>query len=326
MAGPKTRVETAEQEAAEWHMRLGERRVSTETLEAFFAWRAVPENDDAYRRVETVWAASGALAGDAAIAAAVAEAMDRRRSGRTRFGSPRTVFGAAAAVTAAVVLGLAGWGWWSGRGVVSTAVGEQRVVQLADGSEVRLDTGSAIRVRFSEGQRRIELERGQALFEVAHDASRPFVVSAGETEVTAVGTVFDVRRVDGGARVTLVSGVVDVVREPTAAPARMRAGQQVEATRSGVRTRAVDVTTATSWAEGRIVFEDEPLASAVAEVNRYLTAPIVLEAGALADTPVNGVFRTGDREAFAASAADGLGLRTSVRPDGSLLLSRRTNN
>lgn len=322
MAGPKARVETADLEAAAWHARLGARRVSTESLEEFFVWRAEPRNADAWRRVESVWAGSGALAGDPRIAEAVAEAMDRRKPGRTPLRSPRLVFGGVAAVTAAVLLALAGWSWMDGRGRVTTAVGEQRTLQLADGSEVRLDTGSAIRVRFEGGRRLIELERGQALFEVAHDPSRPFVVEADGTAVTAVGTVFDVRRQDGIVRVTLVSGAVDVTREGGAGPARMRAGEQAVVSGAGVRTRVVDVASATGWADGRIVFRDESLRSAVAEVNRYLTEPIVLEVGELAETPVNGVFRTGDRDAFASAAAEALGLRASVRPDGSLLLSR----
>jgi len=325
MAGPNRRVETADLEAADWHQRLGARRVSTDTLEAFFVWRAEPANAEAYRRVESVWAASGALAGDPGIAAAVAEAMDRRKPLGGRYRSPRILFGAAAA-TAGLLLGLAGWVWVDARGRTATGVGEQRVLALADGSQVRLDTGSSVRVRFEDGVRRVELERGQALFTVAHDAGRPFVVEADGTQVTAVGTVFDVRRLEHGVRVVLVSGAVDVTKGREGAPSRMRAGQSAEVTAAGVRTREVDVAAATSWTGGRIVFEDMRLDAAVAEVNRYLEDPIVLEAAGLEGTPINGVFRTGDREAFASAAAQGLGLQARVRSDGSLLLSRRTKN
>lgn len=323
MAGPNARVETADLEAADWHQRLGARRVSTDTLDAFFAWRAAPANAEAYARVERVWAASGALAQDPEMRAAVAEAMDRGKPVGARYRSPRILFGAAGA-TAGVLLALAGWIWIDGRGRETTGVGEQRVIELADGSRVRLDTGSAIRVRFVGGVRRVELERGQAMFTVAHDAGRPFVVEADGTRVTAVGTVFDVRRLEDGVRVVLVSGAVDVVKGRAGAPARMRAGQAAEVTAAGVRTREVDVSEATSWTDGRIVFEDVRLDAAVAEVNRYLEDPIVLEADGLEGTPVNGVFRTGDRDAFAAAAAEGLGLRTRVRSDGSLVLSGRT--
>lgn len=325
MAGPNTRVAAADREAAQWHARLGVHSVSTETLEEFFAWRAVPAHAEAYRRVEQVWAASGKLGGDADIQAAVAEALDRGIGKRSRERSRRGLIGLAA-VTAAVCLVAGGWFWLDGRGVHATAVGEQQVVQLDDGSTVRLDTGSRIRVRMKAGERRVVLEAGQALFDVTPDAARPFVVDAGGTRVTAVGTVFDVRRMEAGVRVTLVSGAVDVARDVDTAPARMSAGQQARVTRAGVSTRAVDAEAAVSWTEGRLVFEDTPLRQAVDEVNRYLTAPIRLEAGDMAERPVSGVFTAGDRGAFAHATAEGLGLDARVGEDGTLVLSRRRNN
>lgn len=325
MASPHTRVATADTEAAAWHARLGVRSVSTQTIDEFFAWRSQPANAEAYRRVEKVWAATGKLSNDGQIRAAVAEAMERKVDRTAKRRLPRTLF-AAAAVTAAVAISMGAWFWHQARTVFTTDIGEQRVVQLADGSAVRLDTASKIQVRFESGERRIDLERGQALFTVAHDADRPFVVSAGGARVTAVGTVFDVRRTGGDVRVTLVSGAVDVERAVDAPPSRLSAGQQARVTQKAVTTRAVDVETVTSWTDGRIVFEDTPLREAVAEVNRYLTDGIDLEAGEWANEPINGVFRAGDRDAFASATAVGLGLDSRVRSDGTLLLSKRRNN
>ena len=209
MTGPTIRVETAESEAAAWHARLGARNVSTGTIEEFFAWRAVPANAEAYRRVEKVWTDTGKLADDPAILEALNAAMSRKTgTGRSR-AVPRGLLGLAA-VGAAAALAMGGWAWMQSRTVFVTGVGEQRVVQLADGSSIRLDTGSRVRVRFAGDQRLVDLERGQALFTVAHDRARPFVVQAGGTQVTAVGTVFDVRRDAAAVSVTLVSGVVDV--------------------------------------------------------------------------------------------------------------------
>lgn len=325
MASPNTRVAAADMEAAAWHDRLGARSVSTKTIEDFFVWRSLPANDEAYRRVEKVWAASGRLGGDPAIESAVADAMNRRSGLGLRDRYRKTLF-AIATATAVVALSLGAWFWLGDRSLVSTAVGEQRVVQLADGSTVRLDTGSAIRVRFDDGERRIQLERGQALFTVARDPERPFVVDAGDAEVTAVGTVFDVRRMDGAVQVTLVEGVVDVIRTAGAPPSRMRAGQQAQVTAAAVSTRAVDPAKATSWTDGRLVFEDTPLRTAVAEVNRYLERPVILDDGVAGDVPVNGVFRVGDRAAFASAAAAGLDLESRIQADGTLLLSRPKNN
>ena len=325
MASPNTRVAAADMEAAAWHDRLGARSVSTGTIEEFFAWRSVPANAEAYRRVEQVWAASGRLGGDPEIEAAVADAMSRRGGLGLRDRYRKTLF-AIATATAVLALSVAGWLWLDSRSLMTTGVGEQRLVQLADGSSVRLDTASAIRVRFGGGERRIELERGQALFTVATDPGRPFIVDAGAAEVTAVGTVFDVRRMDGAVRVTLVEGAVEVSAGAGAAASRMRAGEQARVAAGRVSTRPVDAAKATSWTDGRLVFEDASLAAAVAEVNRFLEAPIVLAEGVDGGVPVNGVFRAGDRAAFASAAAAGLGLDSRVQADGTLLLSRRKNN
>ncbi|MBI2260703.1 MAG: FecR domain-containing protein [Caulobacterales bacterium] len=325
MTNPKVRVEAAETEAAAWHARLGARNVSTDTIEEFFAWRASPANAEAYRRVEKVWADTGALADDPAITAALDAAMSRR-TGRVRPARlPRTLLGLAA-VAGAAALAIGSWTWLQNRTVFATDVGEQRLVQLADGSSVRLDTASRIRVRFEGDRRLVDLERGQALFTVAHDVSRPFVVRAGEAQVTAVGTVFDVRRNGTGVSVILVSGAVDVAPGEGRAAQRMAAGQHAQVTPAGVATRIADVPAETGWTDGRIVFRDTPLRDAVAEVNRYLTAKIELDAAALDAVPVNGVFRTGDRDAFVSTASQVFDLEASPGPDGTVRLSARKNN
>lgn len=325
MTNPKVRVEAAETEAAAWHARLGARNVSTATIEEFFAWRAAPANAEAYRRVEKVWADTGLLADDPAIVAALDAAMSRRAGGGRSDRRPRTLLGLAA-VGAAVALAIGGWTWLQARTVFATGVGEQRLVQLADGSSIRLDTASRIKVRFAGDRRLVDLERGQALFTVAHDPARPFIVEAGQAQVTAIGTVFDVRRDGKAVRVTLVSGAVDVAPAGERAVRRMVAGQHVRVTSEDLTTRVADVPAETSWTDGRIVFRDTPLRQAVAEVNRYLTAKIELDAASLDTVPVNGVFRTGDRDAFVSTAAQVFDLEASPGPDGSVRLSARKNN
>lgn len=322
MKSPTNRVRTAEREAAEWHLRLGAPRVSTQTVQDFFEWRQNPENAAAYGRVESVWTGARALSGAPAVGEAVAAAM--ARSPRRPW-SPRGV--AALAGALAVVVAVAGTGLWaSQRNLYRTEIGEQRVVTLADGSSVRLDTDSVVRVRFAQGRRDVRLERGQALFTVAHDPTRPFVVLAGDTAVTAVGTVFDVRRTGAAARVTLVSGVVEVRGPVGGSQRRLTAGQQATLSHAGPVVRAVDVRSVTAWSQGRLVFRDTPLAEAVAEANRYLEDPIVLDAPALAQASVNGVIRTGDRAAFVEVVSATFGLRSSRDPDGRLRLTAENNS
>lgn len=296
--------------------------MSTQTVQDFFEWRQTPENAAAYGRIETVWKGSRALAGAPALGEAVAAALGRKPRRRL---SPRGVAGLAGAL--AVLVAAAGVGVWaSGRNLYSTDVGEQQVVALADGSSVRLDTNSRIRVRFEPGRRGLVLERGQALFTVAHDRARPFVVTAGDTSVTALGTVFDVRRNGDAARVTLVSGAVKVQGSAGGPQRRLVAGEQATLSRAGPVVLTVDTSRVTAWSEGRIVFRDKPLDEAVAEVNRYLEEPIVLDAPNLAKASVNGVIRTGDRAAFVEVVVATFGLTASRDKEGRVRLTSENNS
>ena len=257
----KTRT-VADDQAANWIARLGTRTISLDTIQKFARWREDPANAEAYRRAEQLWSRTGELAGDPDIQAALAQAQSRSPR---RFGAKQI---AATGLTTALAASLAvGAFFWQIRDTYATEVGEQRSLQLADGSRVRLDTASKIRIRFTEGERRIELAEGQAFFEVAHNPARPFVVSTSDASVTAVGTVFEVRHVGSETRVVLVSGAVDVVQAATkGAPQRLLPNQQTAIKSGKAKVSTVNADTATSWTEGELTFVDTPLAEAVAEV------------------------------------------------------------
>lgn len=316
MGARQSKQTAADHKAAEWHARLGTRSISLKTLEEFSAWRLDRANDAAYRRIESQWGDAVRLADDpdilAALKAAQSTGPKRRRKRRT--------YGALGVALATSVFAVS-YVYWQGRGNYETQIGESRVVELADGSSIRLDTASRIKVRYSQNRRSIELIDGQAMFDVAHDAQRPFVVETREASVTAVGTVFEVRRVNGDTRIVLVQGAVDVAaHEGPASPKRMAPNQEARVRRDDTKVATVDALAATSWTEGKLTFHDTPLRDAVAEVNRYLEAPIVLEADGVANTPVNGVFRSGDRDAFVSATAGLLGLRAVEGKDGSIRL------
>lgn len=316
MSAQEHRRTAADDQAANWIARLGTRSISLQTIEEFAEWRRNPVNAQAYERAEQLWAKANSLAGDADIQTALDSALCRRPKPRRL--APIVVAGLATAMAVALVVGFT---MWEARGVYRTGVGEQNVIQLADGSRIRLDTDTQLKVRYSDGERHIDLTKGQAFFEVAHDPGRPFVVSTSDASVTAVGTVFEVRRIDGETRVVLVSGAVDVAQSrPGVAPQRLNPNQQSAIGKGQARVSAVDAAVATSWTEGELVFVDTPLADAVAEMNRYLVDPIVLDAPTAARTSINGVFRSGDRAAFVAAAAHLLNLRTVTEPDGRVRL------
>lgn len=301
-------------EAAAWFARLNTRSISSATLEDFRTWRQEPGRRDAYAEIERAWRRTSALAGGADMAAAVDEALARggRRPGWGR--SPAVLVGVLLALVMSVGAGLLAWPGLAGR-TYATGIGEQRLVQLADGSRVRLDTDTRLSVRLTGKARRIRLERGQAFFDVAHDATRPFVVDAGAADVRALGTRFDVRRDSGLVRVTLVQGSVEV--RPAAAAARpvvLRPGEQVTADGGLSPPRRIDVTAATSWTDGRIIFHAVPLNAAVAEVNRYSRRRIVLDAPSVAGEAVTGAFDSGDVDAFVSAVSELHGLR--ARPEG----------
>lgn len=322
MSDPQDASRIADREAAEWHVRLGERPVTAATLADFKAWRASAANAEAYYRLETLWRTTGSLSGDADIQALTRDTLKASRPRASRSGKG-TVLPAILAATAVAVAAVGLFVWLPSRGVYSTTIGGRDVVQLADGSRITLDTDTRLRVRFEASERRIFLERGQALFVVAHDADRPFRVAAGGAAVTALGTTFDVRREADGARVTLVVGSVAVTdtADGKTRSWRLSPGQQLETEKTNPAPRTVDAALATSWSEGRLVFRRTPLREAVAEVNRYLPHKITLDAGPAEAVAVNGVFTAGDRDAFVAAATDLFGLKAQNQADGSVRLT-----
>jgi transmembrane sensor len=298
-------TDQARREATEWFARLNKLDVPLAEMQAWKLWLDAPGNKAAYDEVDAFWRKSEALKDDPDIKAAVANALGRATP-TPPAAKPRRR-GLTAAVAMGVVAAIAGgYVLWAPK-VYSTGVGEQRTIQLADGSTVVLDTDSRVAVRLSGARRDIRLRRGQALFDVAHDSRRPFVVTAGATSVTALGTRFDVRREASGATVTLVRGAVEV-RQGSAADTpqvwRLTPGQRVATQGAAPRPSRVDVDTATSWASGRLVFHAVPLRAAVAEFNRYERQKIEVADGPVGDELVSGVFAVGDSETFVGSMAD----------------------
>lgn len=305
-------------EAAQWFARLNTRTISLTDIESFKTWRADPDCRKAYEAVEAVWRKSDSLAKDPDILAAVARIPVRRQ--RQAWFWPVGGALVAASLAAALVVG-----YGLTRGVTyETGVGESRIVRLADGSRLQLDTDSRVDVRLGAARRMLVLQRGRAMFEVAHDAARPFVVDAGSTQVTALGTRFDIRRFGDGARVTLVQGRVEVAEKTGGSRTwRMTAGQQIRVAEreQAAMPKSVDVSAATSWTSGRLLFQATPLSAAVAEVNRYADDPIVLAAPGLGTRPLSGAFDTGDPDAFAEAVSEIYGLTKSVRADGATVLT-----
>ncbi len=194
----------------------------------------------------------------------------------------------------------------------ATRVGEQRSVALEDGSVVHLNTASAAIIVVTETQRYVELRSGEAYFTVAKDPDRPFVVRAGDTEVRALGTQFNVRRQASLATVTVVEGRVAVSQTGSAALApskktgaegptlELSAGQQVSVGSAvgSARTEDVKAEKVVAWTERRLVFEGETLADIVAEFNRYNFNRLEVNDPAIASIRLSAVFGSNDPESL----------------------------
>lgn len=314
-------LDVRRREAANWFARLNQRRVAASDITGFSQWRRTPENAAAYLKIERMWEAAETLGADPDIALLSRSARNRADAARKARRLTRVLL-PIGAVACGAMLVVGGMLWWPSTQSYQTAVGERRTVALEDGSRVTLDTASHVRVRFTRGRRSVELIDGQAFFAVTGNPNRPFVVSAGDTDVTAVGTRFDVRRSGDGALVTLVEGKVEVRdQRPGASEWALTPGQQVATFAPRPAVRTVNTSVTTSWTSGRLIFSGQSLQSAVAEVNRYSTRKIVLEAPNVASTSVSGAFNAGDVDGFVAALLDLYPVEAARTADGRILIS-----
>jgi transmembrane sensor len=242
---------------------------------------------------------------------------------------------AAAAVAAITVLGTVLY--LRSDDAVVTAVGEQRTLTLEDGTRMYLNTDTRAVVHYSRAQREVRLDRGEALFEVAKNPQWPFVVKVGDRQVKALGTVFIVRRDGGKLAVTLVEGKVavssvdgaadDSLAHLPSAPERadpqlsaadlvtLSAGQRLTvASSEAARIDLPRLDRVTAWQRGQVAFDNTALTDAVAEMNRYSTARLVVENPEAARISISGIFRAGDSANFAEALARTYGLQ--VRHEG----------
>jgi transmembrane sensor len=220
----------------------------------------------------------------------------------------------------------------------STRLGEQRTEVLADGSIVKLNTATRIRVAFGAGERRVEVVAGEAHFEVQRDAARPFVVSAAGRRIRALGTAFNVRLArDGALRLTVTEGRVLVTRPggdatPTAgsatpARAEVAAGEQLLAGGAAELPWKVEplppetLANDLAWQRGMLVFDGEPLEDALAEVARYGEVRFEIPDARLRRMRIGGVYKSGDIDGLVRSLERNFDLVVTRGPGGRIVVS-----
>lgn len=308
------------EEAAGWLVRLQADDVSEADALAFDAWlTAAPANARAY---DAVVRTAREFEADAD---AVREGLRDRRPARPRLGGFYAAAGALAATVAVVALIAPSLSPAPKTEVYATRTGEHRTVTLADGSRLDLNGATRLSVTLRRNVREVALDEGQAVFDVAADKRRPFLIAAGDRTVRVVGTQFDVRRRAGRLSVTVTRGTVEVAPNGRGSGQafRLHPGQRLDhsegATLAQVSAAAPDQ--ALGWRSGRLVYRDQPLAGVVADLNAEFARPIRIADPSLAATPISGVLILDDEDAVVRRLAL-LVSAQAVPSDGGVVLQR----
>ncbi len=323
--------------AAAWDARLRGARTTHRDRRAFQDWlQADPEHQLAYDRLQAALRALRAQSDLPELSALRDEARNTvHENKRRRFASIALI---AAGMAAILVLAAVPQterattliAKLQGEQIYTTKPHESTRITLADGSLVTLDSATQLAVRLGNARRDVTLLSGRALFKVAKDSERPFIVKAGNQTITALGTMFDVRVTPRELRVTLAEGLVSV--RPLAAgqrvqPQILKPSQQLVAV-AGAQApllRVVDISNALAWADRQFFFEDESLISAIDEVNRSAGLKIIVDPS-VANLRINGMFRVSDQAAFIEALK--LTLPVDVRTDakGQIIVSRKAGS
>jgi transmembrane sensor len=337
----RTRAEI-EEEAAAWIWRMEGESTSGADAEGFEAWlRQDPRHRRAVDELSKIWETLDGLAGSqrATAVPASTETIPPHLTTPSR----RPLWFASAAVLVAAVAGTL----WLSKGdetqVLATAVGQHRNVVLADGSAVSLNTNTIVETNIGHRTREIYLRKGEAHFEVAPDRSRPFLVHAGDAVVRAVGTEFEVRvRADRHVDVLVTEGRVEVrpdasTPEPPAVTAQnqsiavvtvraVSAGEELSTATTNYAVIPVSpeqLSSDLAWRDGAVVFDSEPLSAAIAEIQRYTDARIIITDPSIATLPVGGRFKTDDLQGFLDGLQAALPIEIRRTADGMVYLDPR---
>lgn len=267
----------------------------------------------------------------------VIEALDGAEAPATPDDKPlvsrRALMGGSIAASIAAVGATAAWRYVSDVDLHHTRLGERRTITLSDGSRIHLNTASAVEVAMRKHSRRIRLVKGEALFEVAHDADRPFLVDAGAARLRAIGTAFNVRIRDTVVELTVTEGVVAVAENEHAVDVHRASVSKIAAGGGAVIGSGAMAPTAldpailrqrTAWQDGVIELDGETLAQAVAEFNRYRGPPIIIGDPRLANLRVGGRFEVDEAEKFLTAVEGSFQVNAIPAADGSILLVTRS--
>lgn len=302
--------------ARHWFVLLRDDAVSAADRDGFAAWLAAdPANPEAWRQTVALWdrmdgAVPTLLARDGNAGGGDRAGLSRRRWLQQAAAAALVLGGGAAYVATAPDL----------YADYTTAVGERRSIALADGSTVDLAPGSALSATIDAGRRRLTLHAGEAFFRVAADPVRPFVVSAANGEITALGTAFDVKRLPDGVRVAVTEHAV-LVAVRGQSPVRLAEGYDLQYRPDGIDDpRPSDAAAVLAWRRDRLFFQDAPLGEVVADLGRYRRGHVLILGDDLRRLPVTGFFHTSQSDSALQTIATTLPVRVTSFTDRLIII------
>ncbi len=309
---------TPHEAASYWFVRHDAGSMTAEDQLAFDAWLVVSEvHRRAYDQTGSMWTDFEKSADEGELRALRVAALATTPALNVWPRAAAVAAGVLIAVTGIVVLTLnrlhsleASAQLRGTSGQYVTEHNQRSTVRLPDGTLVTMNLDTAFDTDFAAGQRLVRLIKGQAFFDVAKDQHRPFIVAAADRNIQALGTQFDVRLDANRVEVVLLEGRVSVDRSDRSLldkNKRERAHEELEPNQRLVATvgkpasiSGINAAQATSWREGWIVFQDETVEQAIAELNRYSDRPIVTTDEAVKRLRLSGVFRIGEPDRFGA--------------------------
>ena len=309
-------------QAAAWVVRLHADDVTVADWDAAAVWLgADPVHQRAFDEAEGLWRAADELRRVQAAPVVDLARHRQRRSGLSRrwlVAAPAMAAAVAAAVLLAPLLQS------SPAVVYRTMPGETRKVALEDGSTVQLNGGSTLSVKMERGRRLVHMDQAEAVFDVAHDAGRPFLIDVGESQVRVVGTAFNIRRSAGETEVSVLRGVVEVSDlDAPSRKVRLTVGQAVRRADADdqMAVESVDVRTAAAWTQGRRAYDDRPLSEIAADLSRAFATPVAVAPDA-ANLRFSGVLLLDDEAAVIERLERFLPIKAAREPQG-VRLERR---
>ncbi|WP_339863468.1 FecR family protein [Paremcibacter congregatus] len=294
-------------EVFDWFIRIEDGALSPEDIDELKAWIAEnPERAIYFPDLDNLWAAFGETD---------FQPISNTNKHKTfSWWSTRKAIGIAAAVVITVVSALTFLPVDTDTKIrtFETATGERHIATLSDGSSLHMNAQTKVIVDYSENERKIVLQQGEAYFSVAKNPARPFIVRSGDLSVRALGTVFNVEHITGQkSTVTLVEGAIQVaqleedeirstaVLNQTGNKAILienSASQAASDNDSGITLMQVNIENAISWRDGKLIFSGEPLSQAIYKLNMHSTHKVILQDTSIGQEPIYGVFSLGDWE------------------------------